>query len=865
MSTSHCLGDNPQARQSFALNSVTALVLKALAVVPSMFVVGSVTAEEVQFNDAFLPEDSQSLDLTRYQMDNPVLPGEYRADVAVNGKLVNRQDIRINANEDGSSPTVCFTRGLLELVGVDFKKLSPEATLSVESGATCLDLAKLIEGATAVFSPSNQQLDISVPQMALRRDARGYVSPELWDRGVTAATLSYNFNANHNRTDFGNYDSAYLGLNAGLNIGDWRLRHNGSVNWQKETGQDYQALNTYAQRDITSLKSQLTVGESNTTGEIFDTLAYRGVQLGTDDRMLPESQRGYAPVIRGIARTSARVAVRQAGNLLYETTVAPGAFVIDDLYSTGYGGDLDVTVYEADGSQQTFIVPFASTAQLLRPGTSRFSVTVGETRNNYVENQVKVLQGTYQRGLNNIFTGYGGAQVSDDYRSLLGGLAFSTPIGAVGVDVTHAQTDLKSGTASGQSARVTYSKNILSTGSNFAVAATRFSTENYLDFSNAVQLLDAENKGVDTSLFGRPRSRVSLTANQSLGDWGQVAFSGYTQNYWNIPGSDVQYQLSYNKQVGSVSYAVAASRSRVGLGDMDNSLLFTVSMPLEFGSSVNRPQLSARVMRDTQGNVSQQATLSGTAGENREYNYGLTAGREGATGSTSTSLNGQYIGPKAIVGGTLSRGEGYDSLSVNASGSVVAHANGVTLTPYRGETMAVVSAPGAAGAKVVGFPGLKLDSQGNAVVPYLRPYELNEVAIDPIGTSLDVELTETSQQVAPRAGAVVSLKYGTNNGQALLLNVTLEDGNPLPFGAGVVDDRGVSVGVVSQGGQLYARVKEDARRLLISWGTQADQQCSLPLPSGKSDGQQLRQIDVVCSATQANNRVASVNSAQEYK
>ncbi|AZD87475.1 Fimbriae usher protein StbC [Pseudomonas chlororaphis subsp. aureofaciens] len=856
---------NLRAQPRFALNPLTALISQALVAVLGGCVAQGALAEDVQFNEVFLPRDSQSLDLTAYQKGNPVLPGEYRADVAVNGRLASRQDIRINADEDGSNPVVCFNRGLLELIGVDLRRLSPETLMIVESGRPCLDLAQLIEGASASFSPSSQQLDISIPQIALRRDARGYVSPELWDRGVTAGTLSYNLNANHNRTDTGNYDSAYLGLNAGLNLGDWRLRHEGSLSWQKETGQDYQVLNTYAQRDITSLKSQLTLGEANTSGEIFDTIAYRGVQLGTDDRMLPESQRGYAPVIRGIARTSARVAVRQAGNLLYETTVAPGAFVIDDLYSTGYGGDLEVTVYEADGSEQSFIVPFASTAQLLRPGTSRFSVTAGETRNNYIDRQAKVLQGTYQRGLSNTFTGFGGTQASDDYMALLTGLAFSTPIGAMAADITHAQTNLPSGTAQGQSLRLTYSKNILSTGSNFAVAATRFSTEGYLDFNNAVQLLDAERNALDTSRFGRPRSRVSLTANQSLGDWGQVAFSGFTQNYWNLPGSDVQYQLSYNKQVDQVSYGVSANRSRVGLGDMQNNLLFTVSLPLEFGSSVNRPQLSARVMRDTNGHLSEQATLSGTAGEDRRYSYGVTAGHEGATRTNSTSLNGQYIGSKAMLGATLSRGEGYDSLSLNTSGTVVAHPAGVTFSPYRGETMALVSAPGAEGAKVVGYPGLKLDGRGNAVVPYLRPYELNEVAIDPQGISLDVELTETSQQIAPRAGAVVALQYGTSNGQALLLNVTLADGGTLPFGAGVTDDRGVSVGVVGQGGQLYARVKDNTRRLLISWGNQAGQQCSLPLPPGKSGGQQLRQVDAVCAPAQPDNRVASVNNAQENK
>ncbi|OPA97063.1 fimbrial protein [Pseudomonas fluorescens] len=837
------------------------MIIKMLAALPGMLLTPFVWAADVQFNDAFLPEDSRSLDLTQYEKGNPVLPGNYRADVAVNGTLVSRQDIRISAEPDGSHPVVCFSRGLLELIGVDLHKLSAEATESLESEAACLSLELLIDSATASFSPSSQQLDISIPQIALRRDARGYVSPELWDRGVTAGTLNYTFNANHNITNSGNYDSAYLGLSAGLNLGDWRLRHNGSLNWQKDTGQNYQKLNTYAQRDVTSLKSQLTVGEANTSGEIFDTLAYRGVQLGTDDRMLPESQRGYAPVIRGIARTASRVAVRQAGNLLYETTVAPGAFVIDDLYSTGYGGDLEVTVYEADGSEQRFIVPYASTAQLLRPGTSRFSITAGETRNNYIDRQAKLVQGTYQLGLSNIFTGYGGVQGSDDYRALLGGLAFSTPIGAMGVDLTQAQTELKSGKASGQSVRMSYSKNILSTGSNFAVAATRFSTENYLDFSNAMQLLDAERKGYDTVSLGRPRSRLTLTANQSLGRWGQVAFSGFTQNYWNQPGRDVQYQFSYSKQVRQVSYGLSANRSRVGLGEMDNSLLFTVSMPLEFGSSTSSPQLSARVLRDTQNSFSEQATLSGTAGDDRQYNYSLTGSHEGTNRTNSTSANGQYTGSKAIVGATVSQGEGYSGVSVSASGSIVAHPNGVTFTPYRGETIAIVSAKGAEGAKVVGFPGLRLDSRGNAVVPYLRPYELNEVAIDPLGTSLDVELSETSQQVAPRAGAVVALKYGTSNGQALLLNVTLADGSTLPFGASVEDDRGVSVGVVGQGGQLYARVKEDARRLLIRWGARAGQQCALSLPPRKSDGKTLQQVEAVCaSITNTSRQTAALSN-----
>ena len=63
-----------------------------------------------------------------------------------------------------------------------------------------------------------------------------------------------------------------------------------------------------------------------------------------------------------------------------------------------------------------------------------------------------------------------------------------------------------------------------------------------------------------------------------------------------------------------------------------------------------------------------------------------------------------------------------------------------------------------------------MDSRGYGVLPYLTPYRLNEVAIDPKGISADVELKTTSQQVAPHAGAVVMLSYATVTGHSALID-----------------------------------------------------------------------------------------------
>lgn len=56
------------------------------------------------------------------------------------------------------------------------------------------------------------------------------------------------------------------------------------------------------------------------------------------------------------------------------------AFEITDLYSTGGNGDLNVTIEEADGTQQNFVVAYASLPVLRREGSLKYSITSGQYR-----------------------------------------------------------------------------------------------------------------------------------------------------------------------------------------------------------------------------------------------------------------------------------------------------------------------------------------------------------------------------------------------------------------------------------------------------------------------------------------------------
>lgn len=813
----------------------------ALAVLSTLFI-GNVkaattaAAENAEFDPTFLnAAGAQPIDLSRFAHGASALPGTYRTAVYVNDALIDNRDIEFKARAD-KSVYPCLTTELIKNIAFNFDALPAGFLTPTASGEICLDLQQKLPESNVTFDSNEQRLDLVIPQIYMLKTAHGTVSPELWDSGVPALLLGYNANGYSSESHGNTFNTLYAGVNAGVNVGAWYLRHNGAYNWMDHGENEYSNINTYLQRDIPLIKGQAQIGQSNTQGLLFDTLPFTGVQLASDERMLPESLRGYAPDIRGIARTNARVTVRQGGQVLYETTVTPGQFLINDLYPTGYGGDLEVTVRESDGTVQTFRVPYASVAQLLRPGASRYAFTAGELRNNSIRGKPALFQGTYQHGLTNAITGYGGFQASQNYSALQLGTAIGTPIGAVAFDVTQARSHLGSSTdaqgqhqsdntLNGQSYQLSYSKAITETRSNLSLAAYRFSTDGYMDFMTAMQTRDAVAQGSSPDSVWRAKNRFTITAGQGLPEnWGQLYVSGSVQNYWNRDGSEKQYQVGYNNQYKQLSYGLNASRTYSSTGNTQTNYLLSFSLPLGRSDQVHTPQLRMDLSHDTSGRTGQQASVSGSAGADNQFSYGVTAMNANQGQRSSGTVSGNYRTPVTALSSTYSTGQGYQSLSAGLNGTVIGHAGGVTFTPYTSDTMALVEAKGAEGASVSSYPGVKVDSNGYAVVPYLNPYQLNEISLDPKGTAADVELDNTTQKVAPYSGAVVKVKYLTKRGQPILIMAT-NQGQPVPFGADVLDSKGNNVGSVGQGGQVYARVAEEKGQLQVKWGDSSETQC----------------------------------------
>jgi outer membrane usher protein len=834
-------------------------------------------------------------DIERYNKASVIDPGRYQVDLYLNDNFVTRKAVEFRT-APGGDVYPCLSDTILRESGVlvpGMKSASdashaaseedhlPESQSGVASGAEdaresaaeCQPLAQRVEGASSAFDLSRLRLDIRVPQAMMKSTPRGSVDVKNLDAGQTMAYFNYDTNYYTSSASGYRSNSVYAGINAGVNVGLWRLHQQSAFSYLNSGNASYSHWNnirTYAERPLPQIGSALTVGQSYTSGNLFSSVGYTGVHLETDERSLPDSMRGYAPVITGIANTNARVVVSQNGNTIYQTTVAPGPFRIADLNPTSFQGDLNVQVFEANGQVSSFTVPFSAVPNSRRAGSSHYSVTLGQVRQ-VADVNAKFADLTYERGLTNSITLNTGARLSNDYQAYMGGAVFGTPIGAIGVNVSYSNAiDATGHHTNGWLSSINYSRTIAATQTTFALAGYRYSTGGYLDFVDALGSRAAYQNGQTwSSTTYKQREQFTANVNQNFNSYGSLSLSVGLSSYYGNKARDTQFQVSYNNHYKSLSYNLSFVRQHTGplyntgapnfvtggatqSGQQyptSNTFMATVSIP--FGSGPRAASVSGGVTLGSGQGSTYQASVAGVADEAQTLSYGLTATAQTENSQKSISGNVQKNLSMVTMGASYSQGNGFWQAGANARGSVVAHGGGVTLGPYISDTFGIVEAKGAEGATVRNGQGAQVDRWGYAIVPSLTPYRYNDVALDTKGINTNAELTGNQLRVAPYPGSAVLLKFSTLTGHAVLIRSTLPDGKPLPLGADVLNSDGAAIGMVGQGGQVYARVPADRGVVTVKWGEHHTDQCTISYDvSGQDPKAVLRNLTAACAPVQ---------------
>ncbi len=778
-----------------------------------MLIVGS-QAQATEFNSSFLSIDgSNNVDLSQFSQADFTLPGSYLLDVQVNDLFYGLQSVDFVADGESAGGRPCLRPDLVAQFGL---KPSLVKDMPRFHGGQCADLSA-VEGVTIRYMKGEGRLKITIPQAALEYTDAYYLPPERWSEGIDGAMLDYRVIANANRT-LGNGAQQNNSVQAygtvGANWGAWRFR--GDYQAQTNAGRsayaerNFRFSQLYAYRALPSLQSTVSFGEIYVSSDIFDTLSMSGAAIRSDDRMLPPSMRGYAPLITGVARTSATVKVMQQGRVLYMTKVSPGAFALQNI-NTSVQGTLDVIVEEEDGTTQRFQVTTASVPFLAREGQLRYKAAVGKPRlfgGAGITPWFGFAEAAY--GLPFDVTVYGGLIAASGYTSLALGLGrdFGS-FGALSADVTHARATLwwNGQTRNGNSYRVNYSKHFDALDADVRFAGYRFSDRNYTNFQQFAG---------DPTAYGLANSkqRYSAMLSKRFGD--TSSYLSYDQTtYWSRP-SDQRIGVTLTRAFSfsglrSVSVSLSAFRTQGAAG---NGNQFSVTATLPLGE---RQTLTSSVTTGM-GSTSVNAGYIYDDLQGRSYQLygGTTDGR--ASGNASFR---QRTSSYQLIAQAATVANAYVSASLEVDGSFVATRHGVAAhaNGNAGDTRLLVSTDGVPDVPLSGS-FTRSNRQGYAVLDSISPYNVYDATVNVEKLPLETQVTNPIQRMVLTDGAIGFVKFNAARGRNLFLTLTEPGGKDVPFGASVQDaDNGKELGIVGEQGAAYLTQVQPKSKIVVRAGS----------------------------------------------
>lgn len=816
-----------------------------------------------EFNNAFLKGAEKNSLPVLIDPDSGILPGVYPLDVYLNGRQIEQREVSFTSQRGSGSVYPCLTRELLHSLAV--------STGEEETGE-CVSLADVIPGATVTSTIAEHRLDIFVPQMHLSSRPRDAIAPSLYDEGITAGFLNYNLAASQTNHSGQNDQYAFLNLHSGFNVGSWRLRNTVSVSKADEGSPHWQNPSTWLETALPDYTSRLVLGQTSTMDRVYESIPFRGLQISSEEMMRAESQSRYAPAVRGVAGTNARVEVRQNKYLIYATNVPPGPFEFTDILPASQSGDLYVTVTEADGRVENLIVPFTSLPGMVRKGLWNYEAVVGRYHDGADGYAPAFTQFQAASGLTDTLTLSGGLLAAEHYQSLAVAVARNFgDIGALQLDITASDSRLARGEEKrGGSMRFLYAKSFAGAGTQLQLAGYRYSSTGFYDFSESVQERrrwenghyknyywdngqDRDDNGFtgtpDVSYspdFATKKARLSLTLNQQAGDSGQAWLTLNRQSYWQNSGTEMSIQSGYSSRWGKVSYSIFYQRTRNHYYSGDDSVNFRFTLPLTLGKQTATASLDMHTTN--QGTPASSLGLSGTLMDKNNLSYSVQSSYEKSVGQGQNMSLGYHSQAGNFYAGYAGAPD-MRQLSINATGSVVAHSGGISLAPPLGNTFSLAYAPDAVGTGISNQQGSHINSAGYAIVPYAIPYRVNEFSLNTAELPDGVDIPVATLTTIPTRGAITRLSFETFSGENLLIHSVMQDGSYPPVGAMTYAADGRSNGVVGPDGDIYASGVKQGESLVVRWGASTDETCSMRIPA-QADiplrKRGYREINAVC-------------------
>jgi outer membrane usher protein len=627
----------------------------------------------------------------------------------------------------------------------------PPITIDGESFVPVLALA----GVVAQFDPSNQALALTVPPdlFEASRLSPAALSVRPTDSAF-AAFLNYDLSL---QIGHGAKGAAFL---EGGVSDDWGLLAGTMTIGNAALSGGVTRLDTYYLRDNPENLTRLVIGDTITDApEWSRQVRFGGVRFGTEFSLQPDLITFPTPEFAGRAALPSTVELLVNDVRRFQTDVGQGPFSINQAPLVTGAGDVTLITRDPLGVERRVRSSYYVSSRLLRPGLNAWSVEAGGERADYglrsFSYRNPFVAGSFRRGISDRLTVGTRAEISGDAQMIGGEADFLlASIAEFGVAAA--------------ASRGNHGEGLL-----YRVFLRRLTPNWNLSVSYERTSRNFDQLGVDEDR-DRITHQLQASAGVSLGGWGSLGAS-YT---------DLGYADGTRTRIASANYSasiadrgfvnVFALRSKTNAFRTETTLGIGLTIPFGGHSSAyvqadsNNVRGEVRRTPPTEGGFGYRVAAS--AGDDDRQQAELDwRGDVGEFSVEAARSQGEVQGRLLASGGLLfAGGRAYATRRVE---------NGV----------GVIEVPGQAGVRIYqeNRPVTRTDSRGRAIIPDLRAYEPNRLAIEPGDLPLDVKMPDDTLIVVPRYRGAARATFQTSQQHPAVIVLQMPDGTFVAAGSSV--------------------------------------------------------------------------------
>ena len=560
---------------------------------------------------------------------------------------------------------------------------------------------------------------------------------------------------------------------------------------------------TYWRRDLPGRMEALVLGDTIGSGGAWSRpVRYGGLRFARDFSLTPGFISYPMPTLQGSAALPSTVDVivnnqRRNSNL----SVGPGPFGLTHVPLVSGSGEVSLVVRDLRGVETVLTQKYYLSPRLLAPGLSDFSLDAGRLRRNYGLPGSGYGPGfaaaTYRYGLNNAVTGESRVEIQKTRRAA--GFELSGRVGTLGVAQataawSHSDPDGRDGRRSGGRYLLSFERSAPLGGSG----------------SLQLEHFDAGFRQFgDLGLEARPRDRMQAQTGMSLKRL-SLGVSYTRQTTWE--GDNFRLLgLSIGTPIVDRLFLSLYATKRLGSEGAWSAGLSLV-MPLEQQRTV-----IVTSSRDNDGRITTAVQASQSPPVGPGWGWQVRASDQARQQAQAGAiLNSDF----AQLHAQANAGNGNHAVRLGASGSVGWLA-GLPFATRRIDhgAFAVV--------RVADLPNVPVyrsnqiaattNAQGLALVTGLRPYQQNQLSLDPDQLPFNLQINGVEEMVTPYARSGIFVDFPVRRMRNAQLVLQQPDSTPVPAGALVTLLPGRQTFVVGKRGEAYLTDLKDSNRMRVTW------------------------------------------------